>query len=576
MMKRHSFISLFLNEKKLVLYASLLMILQSIFAIANPLIMKYSIDILIPANDLFLLKKFSLLIIAIILLEAIINFLNKILIPFISNKIQKKLKYDLLSHIISLDLDFYTQNNLGKLNNVMERDTYIVKVFIEKNFFPLFAQSFNFILMTIILFLINWKISLVIMILLPVFFIFYTSTGKRIEKEIPEYYETHDNVSQVTLQCLSGIETIKAFNKEDDESNSFGQVSNKLIKIEKKINIIDSFGEVFSNFFGNFTSMVFLIFSITLIYKGTMTLGSSLAYYAYLTRLFIPAQQLSSLISQSKRSLESFNRIRYYLNLKPKIIDSPNPIDKNNLEKSIKFHNVGFTYDTNKLGNMILNNIDIILKKNSSIALVGKSGSGKSTLAKLLMRFYDTIEGNIFIDDVDIKDIAISNLRKLIAYIGQDSFLFNKTIRENIMYSNVNADEESLIEVCKKANIYDFIINLKDGFDTVVGERGIKLSGGERQRVAIARALLKSPQIIIFDEATSNLDTKNEKIIQESIKLLSQECTLLIITHRLAITENVDCIYVLKEGEICESGTFDELIALEKEYYSLWTKETKQ
>lgn len=571
-MKKYSFTRLFFREKKLIVLAFFLMAFQSLVMIINPLVMKYLIDRVIPSGDTKLLPKIVIIILAVFVIEFIVNLAYRIVLPHIKEKTKKNLQSDILRRLLHSDLEFFNRSETGTLNNVIVRDTYVVSVFIGKNLLPLFSQLVNFIAVCIIIFTLNYKFAALALLFLPICFLVYTSVGKKIEKIIPSYYSIHDRLSQSILQILSGIEIIKAFNKEKEEHDLFDSISNDVVKAEKKINTLDSFGELSVNILGKLISMSLFLFSVVFIMKGQMTLGAAVAFYAYLGRLYDPAQELSSVIAQYKRSMNLFRRIKEYVEMTPKIKDHPDALDKSGLYEAIEIRNLSFAYNSEEYN---LKDINIKIEKNASIALVGESGSGKSTIAKLLMRFYDPDQGAVLFDGSDVKMITNDSLRKMIGYVGQDSFLFNQSIRENILCGQ-KFDDEELFEVCRKVNIYDFIVNLEEGFDTVVGERGVKLSGGEKQRIAIARALLRKPDIIIFDEATSNLDSHNESIIQESINQLSNQCTLIIIAHRLSTVKNVDSIYLLENGKICEQGTHDELIAKKEKYYSLWNRQSNE
>lgn len=568
-----SILKLFLYVKKFIILVLFLMIIQSAISIINPLILKYLIDNVIPSQDTELLKKVAFLIVGIFIIEMIVNFIYNVIMPYIVNKINVIFKQKILNHILYLDLDFFSKNQVGKMNNVIQRDTYVVIGFISRKVIPLFSELINLIFIITTLFILDTELTLISLSFIPIYFILYTYAGKQLEKRIPSYYKLHDKLSQFILQSISGIEVIKTFNREENEGENYKTICDEYVKSEIKLNIIESITGVISSVFGKFIVLGIFLYAILLMFDNSITLGVAIAFNTYLIRLLTPVQIFSSLTAESKRSKESYNRIKQYLDLIPKVKDNPNSISKNNLENGIQFHDVSFGYNSDEYN---LKNINIDIPKKSSIALVGKSGSGKSTIIKLLLRLYDVNEGEISIDGINIRKIKINDLRNLIGYIGQDNFLFNKSIRENILYGNENISDEKLTEICKKVNIYEFILTLKDGFNTIVGERGVKLSGGEKQRIAIARALIKNPQIIILDEATSHLDSNNENIIQQSIKALSKTTTLVIIAHRLSTIKDVDKIYVLKDNKISEQGSHKELLENKSEYYLLWNEQIKE
>lgn len=570
-MSKYSFSGLFWREKKLITLALLFMACLTAVSIIIPLIMKYLIDIVVPSYDLGLLKKIVFVILITYSIEILLSFGNRVLILYITKKIQSNLRCDLLERIMYSNLEQINKVQMGKLKNVINRDTHVIGAFLGKNVLPLFLSTFNFVAIGVTIWILNWRMTLVALAFTPIYYFLYSWVGKRLEKAVYKYYEAHDHMAQTTLQCLTGMETIKAFGKEKYEVQHYQKASGEYVKSETIIDVLEAIANSVSMIFGKFISMGFFVYSIILIFQGQTTLGVAVAFFTFVSALYAPIRQISEIVLQRKRTLESYNRVREYLDLVPQVSNVPNPLEKNSIDEFFEFKDVYFGYNPYEY---ILKNINFKVKRNSTIALVGKSGSGKSTIARLLLRFYDVDKGSISIDGVNIKNINLHDLRGLIGYVGQDNFLFNKTIKENILYGcNEDVDEEELLEVCRKVNLHGFITNLEDGFNTVVGERGVKLSGGEKQRISIARALLGKPQLVILDEATSHLDRDNENIIQESINELAKYSTLIIIAHRLSSIKEADIIYVLQNGAITESGTHEQLLILKKEYFSLWNKQ---
>jgi ATP-binding cassette subfamily B protein len=295
-------------------------------------------------------------------------------------------------------------------------------------------------------------------------------------------------------------------------------------------------------------------------------------FVTLVTRLYGPVNTFSNIHVDIVRSMALFERIFQYFDLENEIVQKPDALEIENLQGEIRFENVQFSYNQKSAA---LKDVDFVIKPGQMAAFVGPSGAGKTTITYLLPRLYDVTGGAVKVDGVNIKDVSLSSLRSKIGMVTQDTFLFNATIRENLLFARSNATDEEIIEACKTANIHDYIATLPDGYDTVVGDRGIKLSGGEKQRISIARTLLKNPKIVIFDEATSSLDSNSETLIQQAINPLLKSRTSLVIAHRFSTIISADIIYVVKDGRIVERGNHNELISANGIYKELYEKQFK-
>jgi ATP-binding cassette subfamily B protein len=307
-----------------------------------------------------------------------------------------------------------------------------------------------------------------------------------------------------------------------------------------------------------------------LVYRGSVSLPDLLAFIMYVNLIYQPINRLVSFMEQFQQGAASFERFCEVIDINPDIIDKKDAISPTKCSGDLKINNISFLYKGHDM--LVLDDVSLHIPQGKTIALVGESGAGKSTLVSLIPRFYECRYGEILLDDVNILDLTQKYLRQNIGLVQQNVFLFDTTIRENILYGKPNATDDELDDAAKNANIYDFIMTLPDGYDTLVGERGVKLSGGQKQRIAIARVFLKNPNILIFDEATSSLDSESEEFIHQSMELLCKGRTTLIIAHRLSTVQNADMIYVMKQGKIIEKGTHLELIKLESYYHKLYTK----
>jgi ATP-binding cassette subfamily B protein/subfamily B ATP-binding cassette protein MsbA len=324
-------------------------------------------------------------------------------------------------------------------------------------------------------------------------------------------------------------------------------------------------------FLGSLGTVLILLYGVGLVQAGDITVGSLIAFVGYLALFYTPINQLHSVNHMLHHALASGERLFEIIDTVPEIQDAPNTIlPSTNVRGTIQFDRVGFSYIPGKPAIM---EVDFTIAAGEKIAIVGHTGSGKSTLVKLLMRFYDVESGTILIDGYRIKDLPLSYLREQIGLVAQDPFLFNGTVAENILYGNIEASRDQIISAAVSAHADRFIINLPDGYDTRVGERGVKLSGGEKHRIAIARTFLKNPPILVLDEATSSVDTETENHIKQALKILMAGRTTLIIAHRLSTLEGADRVLVMKQGELVEMGDHDSLIALDSEYAQLFRQQ---
>jgi ATP-binding cassette, subfamily B, bacterial len=360
---------------------------------------------------------------------------------------------------------------------------------------------------------------------------------------------------------------VKSFTNEEYEIDKFDD-SNENFKFlrTKSVRYLGVFGSGV-NFFSNASVTITLTLGGYFVYKGEISTGDLVAYLIYINQFLQPVKRLANFMEQYQRGMAGFNRFTDVMDMKPDIIDREDAINLEKAEGDVEFKNVSFSYDDK---NTVFSGIDLKVTRGETVALVGPSGAGKTTLCSIIPRFYEVDDGNICIDNIDIKNITIKSLRNNIGIVQQDVFLFSGSIRENIAYGNLDASDSEIIKAAKAANAHDFIMELQDGYETYIGERGVKLSGGQKQRLSIARMFLKNPPILILDEATSSLDNQSESVIQKSIEELSKDRTTFIIAHRLATIKNAKRIVVLTDNGIEEQGTHKELIEKKGVYYNLY------
>ncbi|MBW8308524.1 MAG: ABC transporter ATP-binding protein/permease [Candidatus Paracaedibacteraceae bacterium] len=477
-------------------------------------------------------------------------------------------------HIHTLSLRFHLDRQTGGLSRVIERGTKAIETllkFLTFNILPTILE----ILLVATLFAYMYGISFAIVIILTLgAYILLTLiiTEWRISY-VRTMNETDNEATTKAIDSLLNYETVKYFNNEDHEAHRFGRALERYkiaaVKNTLGLSLLNSV-QAFVICVG---LVVIMIMAGLRVKDGSLTVGDFVALNAFVIQIYIPLNFLGFAYREIKIALVNMEQMFNLLDIPQEVKDLPQAPAINCAKGALSFQHVSFNYDERR---SILNNINFEVPAGKTVAIVGSSGAGKSTISRLLFRFYDPTAGKILIDGQDIKTVSQDSLRKLIGIVPQDTVLFNDTIRYNIAYGCPSATEEEIIETTKAAQIHDFILSLPDGYQSMVGERGLKLSGGEKQRVAIARTLLKQPKIFLFDEATSALDTRTEKEIQKSLERLSKNHTTLIIAHRLSTVIHADEILVLESGQIIERGTHKDLLALGGVYTTMWERQSTQ
>ena len=487
----------------------------------------------------------------------------------VAGELQKKIATNiLLSDIQTLD-----NRHSGKyISNVMF-DTHHVRNLVSTGVLNLMKDTFSVIALVSLMFYQNWKLALFAIIMMPLAGALAKSLGKRIGKATAKAGESSGNLATFLTEIFKGSKMIRIYQKENQENKKAVEVINDLVEKNIKIGIVMIRATPIMEALTGFMIAGFIIFSGTLISSGELGVNNFFSFLAAMMLAYQPIRSLATINMTAFQGAAAFKRVS-------KIIDKDINIRQNNsypklqLKNSdISFNNVGFKYDTTN--EKAVKNISLKIRGNTMAAFVGHSGAGKSTIINLLPRFYDPQEGSIQIDNQDIKKISLTSLRKNLSMVSQDVILFDDTIKNNISYAKESATQEEIEKACKFAAADDFIKKLPQGYDTLIGENGIRLSGGQKQRISIARAILKESPIILLDEATSSLDADSEEIVQNAILNLTKNKTTLVIAHRLSTIHNADIIFVLKNGQIQNSGDHNFLINNCNEYKSLYKKQLK-
>ena len=479
----------------------------------------------------------------------------------------------IFEHLHNLSLKFHLNRQTGALSRIIDRGIGAIDFILRFVTFNIFPTLLEIILVCLILLnLFSWYFSIITFFVI-LFYITFTFIVTEWRVQIRKKMNDADNIrGQKSIDSLLNYETVKYFNNENFESSNYDKSLEEYEKFAIKSAISLNFlnlGQALIISIGIIGMMILTVYQIQ---SNEMSIGDFIIVNTYLIQLSIPLNFIGFVYWQIKQSLVDMENMFTLLNEKTEITDNIDSKDLIISNASVTFKNVSFHYDEKR---KIIKDISFKIYPNQTVAIVGPTGAGKSTISKIFFRFYDPTSGTILIDNQDIRKVTQKSLRKQIAVVPQDTVLFNETLFYNISYGNPNSSKEEIVQVTKMAKLHDFIESLPDGYNTIVGERGLKLSGGEKQRVAIARALLKKPKIFFFDEATSSLDTKTEKEIQNNLENLSKNITTIIIAHRLSTVKNADNIIVLDNGEIAETGNHKKLLELNGLYSNLWKQQEK-
>lgn len=557
--------------KKETSFVILLLIFVMICSLLNPYLLKISIDKYIKSKDLKgLLTLGSILLI----LNLISMYLSKIRIRSmakITSKILLNIRQELYTHIQKLSFNFFDSRPVGKILARVMGDVNSLQELFNNSITSLIPEILTLICVTILMFIMNYKLAAATITILPLLFIsmFYVETMSR--KRWQEFRKKRSNFNAYTHEDFSGIKIIKSFAVEDRTSITFSKLTKDMMNsFIEAVKLNDLFWPLVEISWG-FGSILVYYFSVKLLGTGDITVGTIIAFSIYVSMFWRPIMNLSNFYNTLVTNFSSAERIFEILDIKPDIENIKEAKKMPQIQGNVEFKNVSFAYDNS----LVLKDVSFKVNKGEKIALVGETGAGKTTIVNLISRFYDVQEGSLLIDGIDVKDVEIDSLRSQMGIMLQDTFLFSSSIKENIRYGNLLATDEEVKNAAKAVNAHEFIMKLEKGYDTEVKERGTRLSVGQRQLISFARALLANPRILILDEATSNIDTQTEKLVQEGIKKLLEERTSFVVAHRLSTIRDCDNIMVIDKGEIAEMGTHFELMNKKGIYYNLYLSQYK-
>ena len=540
-----------------------------------PMIARNIMNDFVPNGNLRLLVVWAIVLACIYALKSILTFVVGYWGHVLGVKIQGYMRRDLFRHIETLPFSFFDENKTGTVMSRIINDLMEVSELAHHGPEDLFNSFISIIGAIVMLLLINSWLSLIVLCYVPFMILFAARTRRKMKKAFEESRKTVAALNAEIESSVSGVRITKAYNAEQTEREKFDEVNGKFKNARKSAYRAMGGFQAGMSAFNDFLYLIALVSGGFLFFYDVITAPDFTAYILYITMLLTPIRTLINLFEQIQDGMTGFKRFCEVMDT-PSEYEPETPIDAE-LNGDIVFENVNFGYNAKgQKGAEVLKGVSFTVKKGQTVALVGASGGGKTTICHLLPRFYLRGDGKITIGGVDINDVSSSRLREKIAVVQQDVFLFSGSVRDNIMYGSPEKSEAEMLLAAKRANIHDYVMSLPDGYDTEVGERGVKLSGGQKQRISIARAFLKNPPILILDEATSALDNMTEMQVQSALSELSEGRTTLVVAHRLSTVKNADEILVLTDGEITERGSHEELVKQGGLYADLYRYQFKE
>ncbi|MBE2200620.1 MAG: ABC transporter ATP-binding protein [Anaerolinea sp.] len=524
-----------------------------------PLVVQNLVDIVLVEKSLETLNQLALLLLVVFVVQAIFSFIHRLSLSFVGERAVADMRIQLYSHLQQLSLKFYADRRTGEIVSRLTNDVTLLQNAVTNDLVALLRQAVTLVGAAVFLFILDWRLTLVILAGIPVMSLTMVALGRQIRAASKAVQDALAGAANVVEETTSGIRIVKSFAREAYEIGRFtDKVTDTFTAAMRRAKITAVLGPVIG-FLAFFSITITLWFGSYEVIQGRLTAGGLVAYLVYTMMVATPIATLAGLYAQFQSALGVTERLFELLDTPPEVVQREGIRPLPPVQGSVIFEDVHFEYTT---ALPVLRDISFTARPGQVIALVGPSGAGKSTLVNLIPRFYDVMGGSICIDGHDVQDVELKSLREQIGIVPQETILFSDTVEANIRYGKLEATAAEIEAAARAANAHEFILrDLADGYQTMVGERGVKLSGGQRQRVAIARAILKDPRILILDEATSSLDSESEALVQEALQRLMHGRTSFVIAHRLSTVVNADWVLVLEQGRVVEQGTHAALLA---------------
>lgn len=565
-------LSYYIPHKKLLFADLFFAILGSIVTLVIPLIIRHITEDVIYYENEDMRRSiifFTLIMVILVLVECFANYFTANYGHVMGAKIEYSMRNEIFTHYQKLSFGFYDNHKVGQLMSRITNDLFEITELLHHGPEDLLISLIKLIGSFVILMFINIKLALAAFIIVPIMFVYAYIFNKRMKKAFKRNRARIGDINATIEDNLSGIRVVKSFAGEECEIEKFKKGNDDFLSSKK-----DSY-RCMGQYHAGLSAFITMITVIVITSGAFLMSGNKLppsdliTFLLYINNFTTPVRQLINFTEQYQNGITGYERFIEILNIEPEIKEDTRPVILKNIKGEIQYKNVCFRYEKDLP--YVINNVNLHVKEGEYIALVGSSGVGKSTLLSLMSRFYEATSGEILLDNVNIKKLSLKQLRDAIGVVQQDVYLFAGSVYENIKYGNSEASFEDIVKAAKEANAHEFIIDLPDGYNTDIGQRGVKLSGGQKQRLSIARVFLKNPPVLIFDEATSSLDNESEKIVQDSLEKLAKNRTTFVIAHRLSTIRNAERIIVLSEKGIEEEGSHEQLMDRNGIYKSLYT-----
>ncbi|MCS7234275.1 MAG: ABC transporter ATP-binding protein/permease [Synergistetes bacterium] len=549
-----------------IVLALLCMLAVAGLSLLIPWLVKDMIDKVLMEKDLKMLNLICILGIGIYFFKGLFSFGQEYLMAYVAQKLVFDLRNRLWKHLSHLSLSFFTRERGGNIISRLTNDIALIEQTLTYAVVDFVIRAVTVIGIIAFIFYINWELSLISVSLLPLTAFLIEKYSKKMRKLGRQIQDSLSSLTSIASEVIGAIKVVKAFATSDKEVERFEEANVRSLRASLKGAKLRAMLSPTVELVAAASTIFLLWYGGRKVIEGKLTPGELVAFLGYVAMIVTPLKGLSAVFGRLQQALAAADRIFEFMEIPIEVPQHEDAIDMPEIRGEVEFRGVSFSYGDE----LILRDINLKVKPGEVIGVVGPSGSGKTTLVDLIPRFYDPTEGVVLIDSIDIRKVKLDSLRRQIGIVSQDTVLFATTVRENIAYGKPNATFEEIVQAAKIANAHDFIMKLPNGYDTIVGERGVTLSGGERQRIAIARAILGNPRILVFDEATSALDSESEKLVQEALERVMKGRTTFFVAHRLSTLRCADRIIVLNDGRIVEEGSHEELLKKRGLYWRLY------